>query len=263
MTRGEFLGAGPLPPAERLILLCWALSIDRGDVYLHLDAPIAAGKAARLRAAVRRRFSGWPIQYVTGEAWFWSLRLKVGPGVLVPRPETETLVEEAIAHAPQGAHVADIGTGSGAIALALHTARGDLEVTAIERSRRALRYARANLPPEVELLEGDLLAPLAAPQHVLVSNPPYVSESEYAALAEDVRREPRAALLAGPDGLRTVRRLVQGGLRQLRPGGWLIVEIGAGQGAQAQELFERAGYRDVFLRRDLAGLARVVGGRAR
>lgn len=261
MTRGEFLGAGPLPPAERLILLCWALSVDRGYVYLHLDAPIPAGSAARLRAATRRRSAGWPIQYVTGEAWFWSLRLAVGPGVLVPRPETETLVEEAIAHAPHGARISDIGTGSGAVALALHTARPDLEITAIERSRRALRYARRNLPPEVHLVEGDLLAPLLVSQDVLVSNPPYVSESEYEVLPEDVRREPRAALLAGPDGLSTVRRLVRGGLRRLRPDGWLILEIGSGQDVKVQELFERSGYRDVFLRRDLAGLPRIVGGR--
>lgn len=261
MTRRQFLGAGPLPPAERLILLCWALDIDRTDAYLHLDKPIPAHKAAALSAAVRRRAAGWPLQYLTGEAWFYSLRLRVGPGVLVPRPETETLVEEAIHRLPQGGLVADIGTGSGAIALALKTARPDLEVTAVEHSRRALRYARQNLGESVRLLEGDLLGPLPEPQDMIVSNPPYIGLPERDSLAPDVRHEPHAALFAGFDGLAVIRRLTRGARRHLRPQGWLLVEIGSTQGEAVRELFDRHGYSDVFLRHDLAGLPRVVGGR--
>lgn len=261
MTRSDFLAACPLPAAEALILLCWALGRDRAEVYLHPDVRLAAAEVSRLDAAVRRRASGWPLQYVTGEAWFWSHKLRVGPGVLVPRPETETLVEAALERLDRAGRVADIGTGSGAIALALASARPDVEVTAVERSKRALRYARQNLGPGVRLLEGDLLRPLPRPQDVIVANPPYVSEAEYGQLAADVRREPRAALLGGSDGLCVLRRLASDARRHLRPGGWLLVEIGAGQGDAVQEIFTRRGWRDIFLRTDLAGHARVVGGR--
>lgn len=261
MTRSGFLAAGPLPAAERLILLCWALGSDRAEVYRRPHEPVPAAAAVRLDAAVRRRAAGWPLQYVTGEAWFWSHKLRVGPGVLVPRPETETLVDAALERLQGGGRVADIGTGSGAIALALAGERPDLEVTAVERSPRALRYARQNLGPEVRLLRGDLLQPLTAPQDVIVSNPPYVSAAEYGDLAPDVRREPRTALVGGRDGLSVLRRLARGAGQHLRPGGWLLVEIGAGQGEAVQEIFAAEGFGDIFLRTDLAGLARVVGGR--
>lgn len=262
MTREEFLRAGPLPPAERLILLSWALGLDRGQIYLHPRETIPAGALRRVHAAVRRRCAGDPLPYITGEAFFWSMKLRVGPGVLVPRPETETLVEEAVRRAPEGGLVADIGTGSGAIALALSTARPDLRITAVERSRRALRYARQNLGPKVTLVEGDLLRPITEPQDVIVANPPYISEGEMRSLPADVLREPRAALYGGPDGLDLYRRLAAGAPRRLRSGGWLLVEIGAAQGDTVPEIFAREGLRELFVRQDLAGRDRVVGGRA-
>ena len=262
MTRGEFLRTGGLPPQELAQLLCAALSLDRAQIYIAPEAVIPPGALRRLRSQVRRRQEGWPLQYILGQAWFWSHALAVGPGVLVPRPETEILVQEALQRAPRGGRVADIGTGSGAIALALAAERPDLAITAVERSRRALRYARRNLAGRARLLEGDLLAPLREPQEMIVSNPPYVAAGELPKLAPDVRREPRAALAGGPDGLAVVRRLVRGAPRHLAPGGWLILEVGQGQSPQVLALLAAAGYRERFAAPDLAGVARVVGGRA-
>lgn len=261
MTRAQFLRSGQLPPQELAQLLSQVLGVDRAQLYIAGDLEIPKVSLRKLQGMVRRRREGWPLQYLVGEAWFWSRPLVVGPGVLVPRPETEVLVQEVLRRAPQGGLVADIGTGSGAVALAVATARPDLRVTAVERSRRALRYARQNLAGIAQVLEGNLLSPLREPQDVIASNPPYVATGEYSALPDDVRREPRAALLAGDDGLDVIRRLVRGAPRRLSAGGWLMLEVGAGQAAKTLELLRQADFADCFTEQDLQGIPRIVGGR--
>lgn len=261
MNRRDFLRSGVLPPRELSLLLAWHFGEEGVRVHLDLDREIPRRAERRLQAAVARRREGWPMQYILGRAWFWSQPLVVGPGVLVPRPETELLVEEALRIAPQGGRVADIGTGSGAIAQALAVERPDLHITAVERSRRALRYARRNLPASVRLLEGDLLQPLTEMQDLIVSNPPYVAVDEYETLQPEVRREPRMALISGSDGLRTIRRLVREAPNHLMPEGWLLLEVGAGQSAKVAALLARQGYRDVAVQPDLAGIPRALRAR--
>jgi release factor glutamine methyltransferase len=261
MTRGEFLRTGALPRQELAQLLCAALSVDRAQIYTAPDVDVPTPVLRTLQEQVRRRQEGWPLQYLLGTAWFWSRQLSVGPGVLVPRPETEILVQEALRRAPAGGRIADIGTGSGAIALALGVERPDLHITAVEKSRRALRYARKNLAGIAEVVEGDLLSPIHAAQDVIVSNPPYVSADEYRTLPPDVRREPRAALYGGEDGLAVVRRLAGSAPKHLERGGWLMLEIGAGQAESARKILEQKGFLDCFSQVDLAGIPRVVGGR--
>lgn len=261
MNRREFLRSAALPASELAMLLAWQTGEQRAQVYLDLDREIPRRALQRLQRAIGLRREGWPLQYVVGTAWFWSHPIRVGPGVLVPRPETELLVEEVLRLAPQDACVADIGTGSGAIALALAAERPDLSITAVDRSRRALRYARKNLAGIANVLEGDLLGPLPRVQDVIVSNPPYVPSGTLPRLQREVRREPRMALVGGTDGLRVIRRLARQSPAHLAADGWLVFEFGVGQLPAAQSLLLALGYRDVGHRADLAGIPRVIWGR--
>jgi release factor glutamine methyltransferase len=256
------------PRLDAEVLLAHALATTRVGLYTHFDQPLGPAELAACRELIRRRLSGEPVAYLVGKQEFWSLPLVVDPRVLIPRPETEHLVEAALSallgrRAPR---VADIGTGSGAVALAIAHERPDAEVVAVDRSPEALAVARANaaaLELEVELVEGDLLAPLAdrAPFDLIVSNPPYVREGDYDGLPPEVKREPRAALLAGPDGLAVLRRLVDGAPGLLAAGGVLALEFGAGQASEVAALMDARGYLEVKARRDLAGIERVVEGR--
>ncbi len=261
MTARELLSVGELPPRELLILLCHHLGVDQAEIYRDLDRPLPAPLLRRLRRDIEKRREGWPLQYLTGNAWFWSLPINVGKGVLVPRAETETLVEVASALAPAGGRLADIGTGSGAILAAVAVERPDLRLVGVERSRQALRFAERNLAGRAEVFGGDLCAPLREPQDVIVANLPYVREDEYDGLPADVRREPRMALVSGKDGLRAVRRLVRQAPDHLVPGGWLLLEIGAGQSGDVTALLARRGFQEILRQLDLRGIERVVGGR--
>ena len=261
MTLRELLNARELPPREMLILLSHHLGVDQAQIYRDLDRPLEPQVLRHIRQDAERRRAGWPLQHLTGRAWFWSLPLDVGRGVLVPRPETETLVEAACKRAPAGGALADIGTGSGAILAAMSVERPDLRLTGVEKSPVALRYAARNLEGRAEVLLGDLCAPLAGAQDVIVANLPYVRLDEYAKLPDDVRHEPRMALVSGADGLAAIRRLVRQGPAHLRPGGWLLLEIGAGQADAVAEMLGRQGFLDIFRQEDLSGIERVVGGR--
>jgi release factor glutamine methyltransferase len=228
----------------------------------------ASGRYAELLSARSRRV---PLAYLTGEREFWSLRLQVDRRVLIPRPETETLVEAALERLQPGARIADIGTGSGAVVIALATELGDGEFFAVDRSADALEVARANaaahgLSGRIRFLEGDLLAPLAGRAVTLdaiVANLPYVPAGEMEGLQPEVRdHEPRLALDGGADGLAVIERIVAVAQPLLRPGGWLLLEVGAGQAPRVRELLERAGgWEPEALRRDLAGIERVVAAR--
>jgi release factor glutamine methyltransferase len=215
--------------------------------------------------AVRRRSAGRePVAYITGTRGFRHLELAVDPRVLVPRPETELLVEVAVELLPAGARVVDVGTGSGAIALALAQERPDLRIVATDVSADALAVARDNaarlgLAARVELVAGDLLAGVTAVDAVL-SNPPYVADGDRATLAPEItRHEPPGALFAGADGLDVIRRLVPAAARS--GAALLAIELGQGQAAAVIELMDAAGFAHAESRRDLAGIERVVVGR--
>lgn len=269
-TAGKFQERGL--PSSRLdaeVLLADVLGVDRMRLYTHFDQPLGKDELAAYRERIKRRLGGESVAYLTGRREFWSLPFQVDARVLVPRPETEGVVEAALAalagrRAPT---VADVGTGSGAIACAIAHERPDARVVAVDRSADALAVAAANaraLEVEVELLEGDLLAPLGpfAPLDAICSNPPYVADGDWDALPPEVKREPRGALLAGADGLDALRRLVDGAPPLLAPGGALILEVGAGQARQVAELMRARGFATVEVRKDLAGIERVVVARA-
>ncbi len=227
-------------------------------------------EALALRMA-ERRASGEPLQYVLGTASFRHLELAVGPGVLVPRPETEVLVEHALARIPRRGTVVDAGTGSGAIALSIRHERPDARVWATDDSADALSYAVANrdaLGLEVEIVEGELLdglpPELMEAVDVVVSNPPYVASSERDLLGADViAHEPHHALFAGTDGLAVLARLATDSMPWLRRGGWLVCEIGHEQEERAGALLRQGGYVEVRAHADLTGRPRIIEARRR
>lgn len=216
-----------------------------------------------------RRAGGEPLQYVTGVTGWRHLELAVGPGVFIPRPETELVVDHALARLRDGAIAVDVGTGSGAIAVAIAQERPDAEVWATEISPHAMAWAEKNVAAhavDVHLVTGDLFErlPSSLRRHidVVVANPPYVRRDEAGILPADVvEHEPGIALFAGGDGLEVVRRLASGARKWLREGGWLVLEIGATQGAQAAALVEELGYLEVSTALDNAGRERIVEGR--
>ena len=216
-----------------------------------------------------RRAAGEPIQYVTERAPFRHLELVVGPGVFIPRPETELVAERAMALLPRDGTLVDVGTGSGAIALSIAQERSDARVLATESSPQALAYARRNaerVGAKVDLFEGDLIEALPAEWRgtldVCVSNPPYVPADDRIGLPRDVvDHEPHIALFAPEQGLGTIRRLGEEVRRWIRPGGWLVLEVGDRQGAAVHGLLKTWGYREIEVSRDLTGRERIVQGR--
>jgi release factor glutamine methyltransferase len=245
-------------------LLMYFLGTDRAGLFAREEG-LDTRTARLFGRALCQRCHGVPLQYLTGEQQFLDLVLGVAPGVFVPRPETEVLVERALEVLPDGDPVAvDVGTGTGAVALAMKRRRPDARLWATDVSEDAVGVARANASRhalEVEVLRGDLLAPLPAELKgavdLVVSNPPYVTREEYESLPAEVRAEPYEALVGGTD---VHRRLAEEAPGWLRPGGWLVVEIGASQGEGVRALLgERFGRLEVLP--DLAGRDRVVRGR--
>lgn len=252
------------PRLDAEVLLADALDVDRTALFTHPEREVQGRAVRAFQDAVRRRSAGRePVAYITGRRGFRHLDLAVDARVLVPRPETELLVEIGVERLAQGARIVDVGTGSGAIALALAHERPDLEVLATDVSSDALDVARANaarlgLDHGVRFYEGDLLAGAGQVDAVL-SNPPYVAERERATLAPEItRHEPPGALFAGADGLAVIRRLVpaaaDAGARLL------AIELGEGQAVAVTQLMSEAGFGAVHARRDLAGIDRVVVG---
>jgi len=258
------------PRLDAELLVAHVLSLPRVQIYVQFERVLSPEELAALRDLIKRRQAGESVAYLTGRKEFWKLELAVDARVLVPRPDTETLVEEAIARlaAPvEGVapRIADVGTGSGALALTLAKLRADAAVFASDFSAPALEVARANaerLGAAVTFVEGDLGAPLAAhaPFTLIVANLPYIPSGEMASLPADVRSEPALALDGGADGLDLVRRLVADAPALLAPGGVLALEIGAGQAEATRALLRDVGFADVQTRKDLAGIERVVSG---
>jgi release factor glutamine methyltransferase len=243
----------PLLDAE--VLLAHVLGVDRARLIFD-DRALTAEQEAAFEALVRRREAREPVAYLTGTKGFRRIEVAVDRRVLVPRPETELLVEAAL-DLPPGARVTDVGTGSGAVALALKDERPDLDVIATDVSEDALAVARANaerLGLDVTFARGDLLDAVTGPLDAVLSNPPYVADDD--PLPPDVaEHEPAAALFAGPDGLAVIRRLVAAAAERAP---FLAMEVGLGQADAVRELAREAGYANVEARRDLAGIERVV-----
>jgi len=259
------------PRLDAQLLMGRVLGMDRVQLYLNFDKPLNDDELGRLRALVRRRGEREPMAYLLGEREFWSLRFAVGPGVLVPRPDTETLVRAALPHCAAGdaagpVFVADVGCGSGCVGMAIASEVPEVRVFATDRSRAALDCARENaaalgLADRVALLMGDLLDPVPAsrPIDVVVSNPPYIASEVLATLEPEVRdHEPREALDGGADGLDIYRRLIPAAAARARRA--VLVEIGFDQADAVRALFEAAGLREVQVIRDLGGNDRVVAG---
>lgn len=270
-TREHFEEKGiSTPRLDAEVLLSHVLGMPRVMLYAHFDQPLGQAERDRMRELVMLRSRGAPVAHLLGTKEFWSLELDVTPAVLVPRPETEVLVEVARRRGRSARRVVDVGTGSGAVALALAHELPEARVWGLEVSEDALQVARRNvdrhrLSHRVEVLLSDLLDRLpdgARPVDLLVGNLPYIPTADLAGLPVDVRAyEPRLALDGGPDGLDLMRRLLAGAPSHLAPGAIIGLESGPEQVEPLRDLLELSGFRDIEIERDLAGLGRVTSGR--
>jgi release factor glutamine methyltransferase len=262
------LRTGPHPDRARAdaeLLLLHLLQRDRAYLLTHLDEILTGEGAVRYYALVERRLAGEPIQYILGEAEFYGLPFRVTRDVLIPRPETEHLVEKALDLAgrfPQP-RIVDVGAGSGAISVALAHKLPQAKITSIDISPAALAIAGENARRNavaVRFLRGDLLAPVAAESfEIVVSNPPYVPSTDRDSLAVEVREyEPGLALFAGDDGLEIYRRLIPAAFAVLVPGGFLALEIGFGQSPAIADLLAASGFQQIEFVPDLQGIPRVA-----
>lgn len=253
------------------LLLAAVLGVKRLDLYLQFERPLHSSEVDRYREYVRQRLQRVPVQYITGVAAFRHLELTVTPAVLIPRPETEVLVDVALELLPAGGRILDLCCGSGAVALSLAQEAAAAEVVAADVSAAALEVAKANgqccgLAERVEWHCGDLFTPLRGtePFDLVAANPPYVRRSDLAQLAPEVRDyEPHLALDGGEDGLAYYRRIAQEAADFIRPGGYLLLEVGEGQSEAVEGLLARsARLTEVQIRSDLNQIPRVVVARA-
>lgn len=251
------------------VLLAHACGISRATLLAGFD--VDARAAEKFRRMIARRAAREPLAYIVGSKEFFSLDFEVTPAVLIPRPETETLVESALKFlsAKPGAHaldmnVLDIGTGSGAIAIAIAANAPKVRIKATDISKEALEVARRNATrhrcdDRVDFIDANLFPDPVSRFDLIVSNPPYVAEADLETLQPEIRlHEPRVALVFGADGIEMYRRIAAHSQSHLNPGGAVMVEIGAGQAAAVEALFRRAGFSNIDAIRDLAGIQRVV-----
>jgi len=265
------LAVGPHPDRTRQdaeFLLRFALRCDKAWLLTRLRNTVSDKVQEHFNAMMRRRIAGEPIQYVTGEADFFNMQFRVTPEVLIPRPETELLVERVCQLVPlfPKPRIVDVGTGSGAIAISIaHDRSHAAAITAIDLSAAALAIAKENaarigFAKHIRFLEGDLLVPVEGERfEIIVSNPPYVPTADRDSLSVEVREyEPAMALFAGDDGLEVYRRLIPAAFDALVPGGYLALEIGFGQSAAITELLTNAGFAQIEFVPDLQGIPRVA-----
>ncbi|MES2077175.1 MAG: peptide chain release factor N(5)-glutamine methyltransferase [Pseudomonadota bacterium] len=260
---------GALDPLDNRILLCHALGLSRVGLITQSERLLTQDEAQRLAALLARRLAGEPIAYIVGRREFFGLPFEVTPAVLIPRPDTELLVELALERLPAGGRLLDMGTGSGAIAVALAHSRRDAAVTALDVSTEALAVAGRNAASNgvaLRLLHSDWYAALQGDHgdevfDLIVSNPPYIASGDRHLAEGDLRFEPVGALTDHADGLAALRRIVAGAPRHLVAGGWLLMEHGYDQSAAVRELLRTQGYAEVQSWCDLAGIERVSGGR--
>jgi release factor glutamine methyltransferase len=262
------------PRLDAEVLLAETLGIDRVGLYIHYDQPLQGGELARFKQLVLRRLRREPVAYILGRREFWSLPLRITPDVLIPRPETETLVGEALrvlCPADQGdLHLLEIGTGSGAISIALAKELPAARITATDLSPKALSVAEENatknrVRDQIRFLQGDLFQPVAkgATFDLVLSNPPYITRGQLSSLMPEVREyEPRIALDGGKDGLDFFRRALPAVGEYLRSGGWFLAEMGAGQDRQVLEIAQKNLELDSLgFAKDLSGINRVFKAR--
>jgi release factor glutamine methyltransferase len=251
------------------LLLAHVLGVDRVRLYTDLDRPLQKEELAAYRALIARRVEGEPVQYLTGRRDFYGRTFQVDSRVLIPRPETELLVEAVLRALPEGGtpRLLDVATGSGCIAVTLAAERPEATVVATDVDAGCCALARANaeaagVSARVDVREGDLFTPVApeATFDVVVSNPPYVRTGELGGLQAEVRREPRLALDGGPEGLSVLVRVVEGAFAHLLPGGLLALEIGEEQGAAVRDLLQSHGYAAVHIEPDLERRDRMAFG---
>jgi release factor glutamine methyltransferase len=272
-TVGYFERAGVESPRRSAEwLLSAATGLSRVELYAHFDRPLTNPERAAFRESIERRAKGEPLQYVTGEVAFRHLVLKVEPGVFIPRPETEVLVDEALRELPHGGVAIDLCAGSGAVAISIAYERPDVSVVATELSEATAAVARANaeragVADRVTVLTGDLFAPLPAELRagadVVVANPPYVPSGDMASLPAEVSAfEPHVALDGGPDGLDVARRIIEGARGWLRPGCVLLMELDTDRVKDAVRIMD-PWYEDCEVRLDLTGRDRFAAGRTR
>ena len=264
-TLKQLQAALPLDPLENRILLCHALGLARVGLITQSERVLTPEEAATLGALVQRRLDGEPIAYIVGSREFFGLPFRVAPGVLIPRPDTELIVELALERLPPAGRLLDMGTGSGAIAVACAHTRKDAIVTALDLSEEALAIARGNAAANgaaVRFLRSDWFAAIAGEQFELIaSNPPYIAAGDAHLAQGDLRFEPAGALTDGADGLSALRAIIDGAPGHLVAGGWLLLEHGYDQAAAVRTLLDARGLLEVQSWRDLAGIERVSGGR--
>lgn len=255
------------PRLEAEILLMHTLGVSRAWLFAHSDQTIEGSAADMYRKHIQRRQGGEPIAYITGTREFWSLDFKVSPAVLIPRPETEILIEAALARIPKDDswRLADLGTGSGAIAIAIATQRPLCEVHACDISSDALAVAQENANTHkverIQFHKGSWLNPLSGKFDLIVSNPPYVAEGDTHLQQGDLRFEPDSALVSGNDGLEAIREITAKAPNFLTAGGWLGFEHGYDQAASCKAIMESHGFISIETLKDLQGTNRVTIGR--
>jgi release factor glutamine methyltransferase len=253
--------AVPVPQLTAEVLLCNVLGVDKSFLYAHPEHLLAHDQREQFQAALERRCRGEPTQYITGIQEFRGLDFKVTPDVLIPRPETEHLVEKALARAQDAQIILDIGTGSGCVAVSIKKNLPSLRVVAAELSRAALRVAAENsrrLRTPLEFVQADLVEAFAADSFdMVVSNPPYVPLADLPGLQRELRSEPSLALFGGEDGLRIYEKLAVTIARILKPGGWLLLELGYRACPAVEALFGGPQWSEPAVKADLAGIDRV------
>ena len=248
------------------LLLTRVLGLDRVGLYLHYDRPLVKEELAAYRALVKRRAGREPVAYILGETEFWSLPFAISPEVLIPRGDTEILVEEALKAINGSCHVLDIGLGSGAIAIAIAHEKPNARVSGIDISPAAVAMAEENarrngVSERTDFVVGDLAELSGGAYDLIVSNPPYIPHGDLDGLMPDVRKfEPITALDGGTDGLDAYRAITRQAPSRLVAGGRLLVEIGINQDEDVRRLFTDAGFTDIQTRNDYAGIPRVVSG---
>jgi release factor glutamine methyltransferase len=256
----------PLDPLENRILLCHATGLSRVQLITRAEQRLGEDEAEQLAELVRRRLAGEPIAYIVGKREFFGLDFDVSEAVLIPRPDTELIVELALERLPPQGRMLDMGTGSGAIAVSAAHSRRDASVTALDVSDAALEVARRNAVNNqvaVRFLCSDWFGALGDQDlfELIASNPPYIAAGDAHLAQGDLRFEPAGALTDHADGLSALRTIVDGSPRHLVPGGWLLLEHGYDQAESVRALLDAAGYAEVQSWRDLGGIERVSGGR--